>query len=334
MSERARILVIKLGGLGDFVQACGAFARIREAHRAAAITLLTTEPYRDFAAASPYFDRVETDGRPRKPSAYLRLFRRLRRARYRRVYDLQTSGRTRNYIIGFWPRPPEWSGISPGASHRQRRPDRDALHNLDRLADQMRVAGIAPAFPLGEAPAPDLGWAVAAARGQEGRIAPRFGLSPPFALLAPGASPRHPWKCWPAERYAALAAALVARGVRVAVIGGPGEAEAAKRIAAAASAVDLTGRTRMIDLAGLAAEAALCVGNDTGPTHLAAYAGAPGAMLMSTASRVGHCEPRARMRTITVPDLRSLVAGEVIAALSLERVGGDLSIPATPQSSI
>ncbi len=38
-------------------------------------------------------------------------------------------------------------------------------------------------------------------------------------------------------------------------------------------------------------------------------------MLMSHASRIGHCEPRARMRTLMVPDLKSLEVGTVLEAL-------------------
>ena len=62
--ETAKILVIKLGALGDFVQALAAMKHIREAHPAAHITLLTTPPFEALARASPYFNDVESDGRP------------------------------------------------------------------------------------------------------------------------------------------------------------------------------------------------------------------------------------------------------------------------------
>ncbi len=304
-----RILVIKFGALGDFVQAFAAFAQIRAAHPAAAITLLTTPPFADFARLSGLFDVVETDGRPRGLRAHLALFRRLRRAGYVRVYDLQTSSRSKLYFYGFAPRPPQWSGISPGASHRQTRPDRDAMHNLDRMADQLHVAGVGPAYPPGQAPAPDLAWAVAAA----GPGAPaRYGLAGPYALLIPGASPVKPEKFWPVERYAALARALAGTGLQVAVVGGPGEGELA---AAIPGALDLTGRTSLEALAALAAEAAVVVGNDTGPTHLAAYAGAPGLMLMSKVSDPAHCGPRGRMRSLQAPVLADLTVEAVLDAL-------------------
>ena len=313
---RVRILVIKLAALGDVVQAFWAFERIRQAHADAEITLLTTPPYWELAQASGLFDRIETDGRPHSARAALALFVRLRRSGYRRVYDLQTSGRSKAMIWAFAPNPPEWSGISAGASHRQTRPDRDALHNLDRIADQLHVAGIAPAFPPGQAPPPDLSWAVQASRQGSASVAERFDLAAPFALLAPGASPSRPQKKWPQARYADLAIELARRGLMTALIGGPDEADLAHEIVKQApGSVDLTGRTRMVDLAGLGAEARLCVGNDTGPTHMIAYAGAPGLMLMSPVTREGHCEPRARMQSLMHADLGDLPASVVLSNL-------------------
>jgi len=318
-----QVLVIKLGALGDMIQTLAPFAQIRRAHPDAQIALLTTPPFEALARSSGLFDAVRTDGRPQGAAAHLRLFAALRRARFDRVYDLQTSGRTKNYIFGFWPRPPQWSGISPGASHRQTRGDRDAMHNLDRMADQLHVAGIGPAYGPGEAPAPDLGFLVEAARGQGAPTAARFGLAAPFALLIPGASPVKPQKFWPVHSYAALAAGLAGSGLQVAVVGGAGEGPLAATVAQGATgAADLTGRTSLSDLAGLAAEAALVVGNDTGPTHLAAYAGAPGLMLMSRVSDPAHCGPRARMQTLRSADLADLAPAAVLAALKTQGLLG------------
>jgi ADP-heptose:LPS heptosyltransferase len=316
MSPSARILVIKFSALGDFVQAFGAFETIRKAHPDAEITLLTTPPYADLARASGLFDRIDYDGRPKGLAATWRLFGRLRRAGYQRVYDLQTSSRSAWYRAGFFPRFPEWSGISWGASHRQRGPERETMHNLDRLADQLHIAGIGPARPQGHAPAPDLGWAARAARGEHASTAERFGIKPPYALLIPGVAPTRPEKLWPTAAFTALARMLAARGLSIVVAGGPSETPLARLIQGAVlDAVDLTGKTRMVDLAGLGAEAALCVTGDTGPGHMAAYAGAPGLMLMSAASSPRHYAPRAAMRVLQVEDLNTLTPETVLEAL-------------------
>ena len=68
--------------------------KIREAHKRAHITLLTTPPFEALAKASPYFNAVETDGRPQGLGEWLALRKRLKAAKYDRVYDLQTSAQS------------------------------------------------------------------------------------------------------------------------------------------------------------------------------------------------------------------------------------------------
>jgi ADP-heptose:LPS heptosyltransferase len=309
-----RILILKFGALGDFVQSIGGFQQIRAAHPNAEITLLTTPPYAELARATGLFDLIETDGRPSTFNEQLALVRRLRRRRYKRVYDLQVTSRSTRLFYWFLPFPPAWSGISVGASLRQTRPDRKTLHNLDKLADQLHVAGIAPAYKLGEGPAPSMAWAAETAEGRD-TTPEQFGLSAPYALLVPGASPVKPEKLWPIERYARLARDLARRGIQAGVVGAKTEAPLAARIIEEAKdAVDLTGRTSLVQLAVLGSKAALCVGNDTGPTHLIAYSGAPGAMLMSRVTDPAHCGPRARMVSLKVDDLKDLSVEAVIEA--------------------
>src|SRR6185437_1553462 len=207
LADYERVLVIKLGALGDFVQALRAMAEIRRAHPKAKITLLTTPPYADLAEASGWFDAIDTGGRPKGLGETLALFGRLRRGRFERVYDLQTSSRSAGYIWAFAPAFPEWSGISAGASHRHRNPRRDLMQNLDRLWDQLAEAGVVEPLPEGQAPGPDLAWAIAAAGREQPPLEQRLGITGPYALLAPGASPGRPRKRWPVRGFAELAEA-------------------------------------------------------------------------------------------------------------------------------
>jgi ADP-heptose:LPS heptosyltransferase len=310
-----RILVLKFGALGDFVQAFAGFQTIRAAHPDGRITLLTTPPFAELARASGLFDEVETDGRPASWREAFSMLRRLRARRYDRVYDLQTSNRSSRYFYAFLPRPPQWSGISPGCSHPQRRKDRDALHNLDRIADQLHDAGIAPSHALGNAPAPELGWAAHRSGLTIEEILPRFQLREPFALLAVGASAAKPQKVWPAERYVELARALCDAGLQVGLIGGEAERGLCASIAShVTGSRNLAGQTSLLQLAALGASAALVVGNDSGPVHLMAYAGAPGFMLMSGVTDPDHCAPRARMGWLKRDDLSMLSSREVFEA--------------------
>jgi ADP-heptose:LPS heptosyltransferase len=100
------------------------------------------------------------------------------------------------------------------------------------------------------------------------------------------------------------------------VIGGPQEAGLGAEIAKAApGAVIAAGRTTLVDLAALGARAALVVGNDTGPTYMAAFAGAPTLILFSADSDPALCAPRSEhIAVLRSDDLAELDATAVIKA--------------------
>ncbi|MFN8882744.1 MAG: glycosyltransferase family 9 protein [Alphaproteobacteria bacterium] len=296
---RPRILVIKLGALGDFAQAFGPFTAIRAHHPGAEITLLTTPPFAPLARQAPWFDQIWDNGRPRGLSALWALARQLRAARFDRVYDLQTSDRSSRYrwLVG---RSVEWSGIAAGASHPHANPRRDFMHTVERQREQLEMVGIS------HFPAPELAWLDADIT--------RFALSERFALLIPGASPGRPAKRWPVENFAALAAAL---DIPAVILGGPTEAGLGAAITQTApGARDLTGKTSFADIAALARRAAFCIGNDTGPTHLAAVAGCPTLALFGEDSDPALCAPRGpRVAVLRHQPLAALKLADVEAAL-------------------
>ena len=301
----SRILVLKLSAFGNVVLSLSAFAAIRRHHADAEITLLTTAPYADWMAGSPYFDRVVRDERPDwwDLPGLLRLRRLLAGGRYQRVYDLQTSGRSSRYFRLF-PRAvrPEWSGIARDCSHPDRDPRRDHIHDIDRQHGQLRQAGIT------DIPPADLSWC-------HGDLA-RFALPPRIALLVPGSSPHRPQKRWPALHYRGLVHALAERGLTPVVLGASGEAELAAEICRDTPAHNLAGRTGFGDLAELGRRAELAVGNDTGPMHLLAVAGCPCVVLFSADSDPARCAPRGRwVRTLQRPHLADLPLDAVLDAL-------------------
>ncbi|MFO1187202.1 MAG: glycosyltransferase family 9 protein [Alphaproteobacteria bacterium] len=309
------ILVIKFGALGDMVQATGPFAAIRKHHAGEALTLLTTPPYVALARALQLFDDIWDDGRPKSLVAQLRLIARLRRARFDRVYDLQTSQRSSFLLQALWPRRPEWSGIARGATHPHANPRRDFLHTIERQAEQLRIAGV----PIEAAP-PNL----SALAAREAARLTKFALPEPYALLVPGGSPHRPGKRWPAQSYAALAARLAQEGLTPAIIGGPPEREIAETILAAApGARSLVGQTDFLDILALGSRAALAVGNDTGPMHLIAAAGAPALVLFGRESDPVLCAPRGANVHILRPDLlAALPVEDVVAAMARLPAGG------------
>ena len=302
-----KILVVKLSALGDFVLALAAMKKIREAHRKAHITLLTTPPFVALAKICPYFNAVEADGRPESFAQWVGLRRRLRQAGYERVYDLQTSAHSNRLFQLMRPNPPPWSGIALGCSLPHRNPLRNTMHTLERQADQLMYAGVWPDAPTdpGTAPPPDLSWIwknQPAERPVPGGVKPR-----PYVMFVPGGSAHRPEKRWPVEKYGELARILYAKGLDIVVIGGPQETPLAHAIQREVPrARDLTGRTDFARIAILGAKAALAVGNDTGPLHLAAAAGAPTVVLFSSASDPALSAPRGKVAVLKAERLSDL----------------------------
>ena len=308
MSVPEKILVIKLGALGDIVQAMAPAAAIRAHHGDAEIVFLTTALFAALARQAPYFDAVWIDERPRSPTGLWRLRRRLREGRFDRVYDFQTRPRTALY---YWlirdGRRPQWSGTAAGASHPHRHPRRNRMHTLDRQEEQLRLAGVAGPVGL-----PELSWAASDVA--------KFALPPEYVLLIPGGAAHRPEKRWPAENYAALAARLAAAGLTPVIIGGAEEHPLGRAIAAAApQAIDLTGATEFGDIAALGGRARRAIGNDTGPIHLAVAGGAAATVLYSAASDPALTAPRGPDIVVLRRDNLAELDVDIVAATVLDR---------------
>jgi hypothetical protein len=102
------------------------------------------------------------------------------------------------------------------------------------------------------------------------------GCGPPVVVMHPGSGGLA--KCWPATRFADVAGRLRADGCSVMCVVGPAEQErftpdARARLAESATAC--WSCPSATELAAVLAGAAAFVGNDSGPTHLAALLGTP-----------------------------------------------------------
>ncbi len=305
MTNAGPVLVIKLGALGDFVQALGPFAAIRKNHKQERLVLLTTSPYLPIAEASGYFDMIRSDGRLEwwQWTGKRALHTWLRDLAPTRVYDLQTSARSSGYYRLFGPSQPEWSGIAPGCSHPHENPARDDMHTIERQREQLAVAGII------DFPRPDLDWLDADTT--------RLSLPQRYVLLVAGGAAHRPEKRWPA--FAQLATALAARALTPVLLGTAAERDVTTAIRETCpTAIDLTGQTSLMEIAGLARRAAGAVGNDTGPMHLIAATGCPSMVLYSHASDPALCAQRGPdVRIIRKPSLGELSTEEVEAQLTL-----------------
>jgi ADP-heptose:LPS heptosyltransferase len=307
--------VIQLGGLGEFIAALAAAKRIRDFHVGAHITLLTTETTQELAKHCPYFDAVEADGKPKEPQAITKLIARIRAAKYSVIYDLEGSSRTANYFQGLRPWPPKWSGPIAGASHAYLDPKRNEHHPLDRLADQLAVAGLAvEGAPL----MPDLSWLRGVLRDPPRLRPDYFSIRGPYVLLLPRGDEAHAQRAWPQEKYIDLAGRIARRGVTPVILGNTEERNIGAAIAQAVPAAkNLVTRPDLFQSIGLAERAAFAVGENVALMHVAAAAGAPCLVFLSSLDHQDRVAPRGRGGVV------ALTAG-VIADLPVEQVDAQL----------
>jgi ADP-heptose:LPS heptosyltransferase len=303
MNKPPSILVIKHGALGDIILATAAFEAIRQANPEAEIVLLTTKPYASLLAGSPYFNEIWVDSKPklfdRKGRRNLKTM--LNSRQWDFVYDLQNSQRT-TFYQWLLKRPwPKISNASRWVSHPRGKYD-TTKHALVNIQNQIAKTGLS----VGQ---PDIGW----------MNEPMGNLTLPqhFALLVPGGAAHRPEKRWPAEQYAALASELAAKGITPVLIGTHAESEALNSIAARVPhTINLCGKTSIPQLAMLAREAQLAVGNDTGPMHVIAAAGCPSTVIFSYASDPVRSAPIGNVKLLRERDLSQLTVDRVLVSLT------------------
>lgn len=303
------ILVIKWGGLDDFIWAQTAFAAIHHHHISETVTLLTTPGLAALGRRSGFFDTVwiTPPGQP-KAKELLDLRERMLGQDFRRVYDLQCSRRTSLLFRLLAPgRRPEWSGVADGCSHPCDPAEWERMHLVDRYRLQLA------AFDIPVPPLPDVSWLTADTR--------HFGLAATYVLLAPGSSARQAAKRWPVREYARLTKMLAEAGLQPVIAGFPVDAPLAARIVKQCpQAVDLTTRADLAEVAELARNAMMAIGNDTDLTQLIAATGCPTVALLSRTGTPTSGPRGPNVSVVSASTLEALSAEQVAAAV-LEHIG-------------
>lgn len=340
-----RILVVRLGSMGDVIHTLPAVATLRAEFPGAHIGWVIEERWSELLCAAK-FSRIgqRTPARPLVDAVHVvnthawrhamlsdetwqevRAVRReLRDFRYDLAVDFQ--GAWKSAIVG------AMSGAETLAGSRQPRESPASLfytrkieplgaHIVEQNLSLVRsLAGNHRAVYSFELPRDQ------AAEEQVDRELRRLGMGD-FAMINPGAG----WgaKCWPAERYAAVAHGLAGVGLPTIVNYGPGEESLARQVEDQANGAARALPCSLGELIALTRRASLFVGGDTGPTHLAAaldvpviaifgptdparngpFGSGPREVLRSAGSLTSHArraEPEAGLLTIT--------ADQVVAA--------------------
>jgi lipopolysaccharide heptosyltransferase II len=274
-----RILVRAPNWVGDWVMATPAVRAIRERFPGAELVVLARGAVGGLCAAQPLVDRVvryDPRGEHRSWAARVSLARDLRRQRF----DLAVLF-PRSFGSALWA---FLSGARYRVGHRgdgrallltDRLPGVDTRaprHHVDLFFDLARALGVEGApgaveFAVSDADRASAQRALRAAGDNGGR---------PRVAIHPGASKKP--RAWHEERWRELAARMAREwGARVLVLGGPGEAQGAAAIAAAAGAlgIRLAGGVTLGETAALIEASRLLAANDSGAMHLAAAVGTP-----------------------------------------------------------
>lgn len=282
--ETFRVLVIRLGALGDVANTIPAVAALRREIPGLRVSWLVEESSFDLVRLSGVADEVILFPR-RKISGHFRGLRwrsgwrelravigKLRAAAYDATLDFQ--GNFKSGMLSRWSRAGERVGFAPGFCREmnwlfnsvQAAPSARRLPRAEKNAALAQV--LAPDLALGpvEIPADADGAAAAEAflRGLPGHG--------PVVVLHPGASAFGQFKRWPAERYGHVARQLrQTRGARCVVTWGPSERDlAAQVVANSDGAAVMAPELTLAGLLELLRRADLMIACDTGPLHIAA----------------------------------------------------------------
>ena len=287
MMKIERILVRGTNWIGDAVMSTPALQRLRTSFPGSRISLLATPLTCELFAASPLVDEVipyrrREEGR----QAFFRALARLRRSRFDVALLFQNAFEAAllTWLAGI---PHRVGFAAQGRGPLLTHPLQRVTKGRHQINDYLDIVAAGEHLFLGEefqpaepAPFPSL------TAGEKEKTAATAllagqGVAPgdrPLIALNVGATNSRA-KCWPAERFAALAVRLAdEKDAGILLIGGPGEVVAADEVAGLAKSpavINLAGKTTLPELLGVLSQCSLLVSNDTGPAHIAAALGRP-----------------------------------------------------------
>ena len=284
-----RILMVRLRQIGDVVFTTPAIHALRRRFPDAHLAYIVEPPAAAVVIHNPHLNEVIVAPRAAGIRGFaddVALGRRLRDSRYDLVIDFHGGPRASLLTwlsgaptrIGYHVIGRSWMYTQRVARPRTLRP----RHSVENQWDLLEVLDIVPPdrvrFPV-EMPVEH-----ETARGVVTRLA-NAGVEPADRVVVVHVSAGNPFRRWPMAHFVRLVTALVrdAPATRVIVTAGPSERNAAERVIAEARAalgeagadVLSCGEFSLAELRALFDRAALFIGGDSGPLHIAATSTVP-----------------------------------------------------------
>lgn len=290
----ARILILRLDEIGDFVLTTPLLRAVRQSFPALHISLLVNSKVMGLASDCPYVDEVIPFDIVRAPPPLdqvvslmrARAFakRRLAGGKFQCALipraDIDNAGAV---AMSHYARIPVRIGYSecvlPLKAIKNAGYDGFLTHAVGSLNGRHEVEWSLNIGALTGAEADDTRLELWPAEALHASVSARLARLKGRAFLvalSPGANAGR--RRWPVTRFGAVARTLIRqRGAKVIIVGGADDITLAERLAAetgcAESILNLAGRLSLGETASLLAQCRLFIGNDSGPMHIAAAMG-------------------------------------------------------------
>ncbi len=274
--KTARILIVRLGNIGDIVVALPAFHALRKRFPTAHMTLLTSPTERgapgarELLAGDPTFNEqivyyADESSRP----GFLRGLR----ARIRAL-DIDLAVLLPNHLAAFSSLAKYLallgtSGVRRVAGCQLVTPTDYTIRQVERLANLLA--------PLEASDVEPFPW-LRAAEEDKARAKTLLGDAGERLLVGMHCGAKRPANRWPVERFAEVGRRLIEmENACIALTGAAGEAELTSAVARqiGGGCIDLAGKTSILEAAAVAQQCRVFVSNDTGMMHVAYAMGTP-----------------------------------------------------------
>jgi len=269
---KPRLLVIKIGALGDAVLAIPSFKAIKREFAAAHVTCLVGREAEVVLRRCPFVDELivcDLQDKHRGARGLWRLGRCLLRRRFDSVIDFQNN--KKSHLLGYLSFAAKRYGYGNGKwGFFLNRKAVDSRAPMDPVRHQFQVLKLLGIDYRGE----ELElWPSAEDRARARRFLEEGDWKgQPLVGLNVGASPRWRTKRWPVEHFAELCGRLEERGYAVVLTGSRADAGRAQKILKKTQATPLcaVARTSFLELAALMESMDVFVTADSAPMHAAA----------------------------------------------------------------